>query len=372
MRLARKTVFLILAVILAASLVAAQAPLSKRVVAYNIDAKYDAKTHSLDGVETLTYHNFTGQALDRFPFHLYLNGFQKRSTFNEEQRLRAEGFRAGFSGVTDKQTGSDEVKKFEVISMSDGKGHTLTFPEPQDLTSKMNFIRPDDGNVNDKTVFEVQLPQAIPPDGEVTFRISFHDKFPEVVARTGYKRDFILAGQWFPKIGVWWQGKWNCHQFHQNTEFFADFGVYNVNVTLPENFVFGATGVQVGDKKNGDGTKTMSYHAEDVHDFAWTADPMYKVVDGSYTNSAGLTTKIRILMQPANMDSEPRYMDAVLGTLKKFDDWYGPYPYSTLTVVDPTNGGGQAGGMEYPDVYHGRNNVVHAERIARTGTRNGA
>lgn len=347
MRLARTSLFIILAIILPASFVAAQAPLSKRVVAYNIDAKYDAKNHTLDGVETLTYHNFTGQPLDRFPFHLYLNGFQKRSTFNEEQRLRAEGFRAGFSGFSDKQTGADEVRKFEVISMSDGK-HTLNFPEPQDLTSKMTFIRPDDGNVNDTTVFEVQLPQAIPPDGEVTFRIAFHDKFPQVVARTGYKRDFIVAGQWFPKVGVWWQGKWNCHQFHQNTEFFADFGVYNVNVTLPEKFVFGATGVQVAEKKNGDGTKTMTYHAEDVHDFAWTADPMYKVVDGSYTNSAGLTTKIRILMQPANMDSEPRYMDAVVGTLKKFDEWYGPYPYSTLTVVDPTNGGGQAGGMEYP------------------------
>jgi hypothetical protein len=347
MRLARLSLFLLSALVLVLLPLFGQAPMSKRVVAYNIDARYDAKDHSLDAVETLTYHNYTGQPLDKFPFHLYLNAFQRRSSFNEEQRVRAEGFRAGFSTWDKKHEGSEEVKKFEVISMSDGK-HLLTFPQPQDVTSKMQFIRPDDDNVNDTTVFEVQLPQPIPPDGEVTFRITFHDKFPEVVARTGYKRDFILAGQWFPKVGVWWQGQWNCHQFHQNTEFFADFGVYNVNVTVPENFVFGATGTLVSEKKNGDGTKTMTYHAEDVHDFAWTADPHYKIVEGDYTNSMGLTTHIRILMQPANMDSAPRYLNIAENTLKKFDEWYGPYPYSTLTIVDPPNGGIQAGGMEYP------------------------
>src|SRR5512146_2491805 len=123
MRLARQSLFLFLAIILLASLVAAQAPLSKRVVAYDIDAKYDAKTHSLEAVETLTYHNYTGQPLDKFPFHLYLNAFQRRATFNEEQRLRAEGFRAGFSNWDEKSAGSEDITKFEVISMSDGK-HT--------------------------------------------------------------------------------------------------------------------------------------------------------------------------------------------------------------------------------------------------------
>lgn len=343
----RQPFFLLLIVAMVTSLAAAQAPLSKRVVAYNIDAKYDAANHTLEAVETLTYHNYTGQPLDKFPFHLYLNAFQRRSTFNEEQRTRGEGFRAGFTVWDPKHEGSETVTKFEVLSMSDGK-HTLNFSPTEDLTKTMQFIRPDDGNANDTTVFEVQLPQAIPPDGEVTFRIAFKDKFPEVVARTGYKRDFILAGQWFPKVGVWWHGAWNCHQFHQNTEFFADFGVYDVNVTLPDNFVFGATGKQVSAKKNSDGTKTMTFHAEDVHDFAWTADPHYKIVEAQYKNTAGLTTNIRVLMQPANMSSAPRYLNAVVGAMEDYDHWYGPYPYETLTVVDPPNGGSQAGGMEYP------------------------
>ncbi len=324
----------------------AQAPLSQRVVQYDIDAKYDAKAHSLDAVETLTWHNFTGKPQDKFPFHLYLNAFQPHSTFNRESRRRG-GFREGMGGAGIRGEGSITVKQFDVVSMGDGKSK-LVFPTPQNVTDKMKFVSPDDGNPNDKTVVEVPLPQPIPPGGEVTFRIAFHDQFPEVVARTGYHDAFILAGQWFPKVGVWWRGAWNCHQFHENSEFFADFGVFNVNVTLPQNFVDGATGMKVGEKKSNDGTKTVSYHAEDVHDFAWTADPKYQVLTDTFTNSAGNKTAVRTLMQPDHMDTAERYRQSTLATLKKFDEWYGHYPYSTLTVVDPASGAMQAGGMEYP------------------------
>ena len=345
MRLIR-LLFCVILLLLPLTVLAQQAPLSQRVVQYDINAKYDAKTHSLDAVETLTWHNFTGKPQDRFPFHLYLNAFQPHSTFNDESRRRG-GFREGMGGEGNKGEGSIKVSRFEVVGMGDGKSN-LVFPAPQNVIEKMVFVSPDDGNPNDKTVAEVQLPQPVPPGGEVTFRIAFHDAFPEVVARTGYKRDFILAGQWFPKVGVWWQGAWNCHQFHENSEFFADFGVFNVKVTLPQNFVDGATGVKTAEQKNSDGTKTVTYHAEDVHDFAWTADPKYQVLTDTFTNSAGNKTAIRILMQPDHMDTAERYRQVTLATLKKFDEWYGHYPYSTLTVVDPASGGGQAGGMEYP------------------------
>ena len=59
-------------------------PLSQRVVAYAIDAKYDPAKHTVEATETLTYHNLTGQPLDTFPFHLYLNGFQPKSTWIHE------------------------------------------------------------------------------------------------------------------------------------------------------------------------------------------------------------------------------------------------------------------------------------------------
>lgn len=321
------------------------APLSDRVVAYEITGNYDAKTHVLDGVETLTYRNLTGQPLDRFPFHLYLNAFQPTSTFMKETNRDKIGSRFSYD-ADPKFHGSNIVTKFEVVGIGDGK-HKLTFPTPQNVTEKMKFIAPDDGNGDDKTVFEVQLPEPVSPGGEVTFRIAFQAKFPEVFARTGYKRDFIMGAQWFPKVGVWWQGKWNCHQFHRNTEFFADFGTFDVTLTLPQNFVAGATGVQTAEKNNGNGTRTLTWHAEDVHDFAWTADPNYKVVEETITTSAG-PVKARLLMQPGHMDSAPRYMQALKGTMQHFDQWYGQYPYPIITVVDPPHGGDRAGGMEYP------------------------
>src|SRR5579871_6265536 len=60
------------------------APLSTRVTAYTIDARLDTDKKTLDATETLTYKNLTGQPLNTFPFHLYLNAFRPESTFTRE------------------------------------------------------------------------------------------------------------------------------------------------------------------------------------------------------------------------------------------------------------------------------------------------
>jgi Peptidase family M1 domain len=309
-------------------------PLSQRVVAYQVDAKYDPGQHTVDGMETLTYHNLTGQPLIRFPFHLYLNAFQPKSTWMHEAHRDGSFRTAQFATWDPKELGSNEVTYFEVVGMGD-------------LTKQMKFISPDDGNPDDKTVFEVQLPQPIAPGEDVQFKIKFRASFPEVVARTGYKRTFLLAGQWFPKVGVWWHGAWNCHQFHAMTEFFADFGTYDVRITLPKNYVIGATGVQTDDRDNGNNTKTVAFHAEDVHDFAWAADPNFKVIESEFNGSVG-PVRIRLLTYTSHKGSWQRYVDAMQGSMQRFDHWYGPYPYAQITVVDPPHGADEAGGMEYP------------------------
>ena len=309
-------------------------PLSTRVVAYNIDAKFDPAKHTITASETLTYRNLTGQPQQTFPFHLYLNAFQPQSTFMTEVRLYGTRGNGPDEGWDPKHLGSITVNKLEV----EGAG---------DLTGKMEFIQPDDHNANDRTVFQVTLPKPIAPGASVQFRIDFHDVMPEVVERTGYKRDFLMAGQWFPKVGVWWKNTWNCHQFHATTEFFADFGTFDVKLTLPQNEVTGAAADLLSSVNNPDGTKTLTYHSEDVHDFSWTASPSFTTVEDEWAGSAG-TVKVHMLMSPGNLSSAPRYMAALKGSLKLFDEWYGPYPYSRITVVDPPHGGSDAGGMEYP------------------------
>ncbi len=307
--------------------------LSTWIVAYDIDAKLDPVKHQIDATETLTYLNLTGQPQQTFPFHMYLNAFQPQSTFMTEVH------RSGTRGSGPDQAwdplhfGSITVNKLE----ADGA----------DLTSKMEFIHPDDDNTADKTVFQVTLPQPVAPGATAKFTIAFHDVLPEVVERTGYKHDFDMVGQWFPKVGVWWKNQWNCHQFHASTEFFADFGTFDVKITVPKNEVVGAGGDLVSSTDNPDGTKTLAYHSEDVHDFSWAASPSFQEVNDTWTGSAG-TVKIRILMSPGNMATAPRYMQVTKGSLEMFDKWYGPYPYDRLTVIDPPHGGSDAGGMEYP------------------------
>ena len=307
-------------------------PLSQRVVHYEIDAKYDARSHSLDATETLTYHNLTGQAQDTFPFHLYLNAFQPSSTWVREGKR--EGTRGqNFEKWDPKSYGAEEIKQFEVIDQGD-------------FTSQLQFVHPDDDNKDDKTVVQVHLPKPIPPDGYVQFKIRWHDQFPQTLERTGWDRDGLVAGQWFPKVGVWWHGAWNCHQFHAYTEFFADFGVYDVKITVPQNEVVGASGIEVNNVNNPDGTKTLTYHGDDIHDFAWTADPHYKDLYDTFQSSMG-PVKIRVMMQPSHWGQAERHARITKETMDRFDRFYGPYPYKTLTVVDPEPGS-QSFGMEYP------------------------
>lgn len=314
-------------------------PLSTRIVAYTIDARLNPANKTLDATETLTYRNLTGQPQQTFPFHLYLNAFQPQSTFMTEVRRGGTRGTGPESGWDPKHYGAIEIRSFTV----DGMG---------DLTKQLQFAQPDDHNPNDHTVTQVTLPKPVAPNASVTFRIAFHDQLPEVVERTGYKRDFFMVGQWFPKVGVWWHGAWNCHQFHATSEFFADFGTFDVKITVPRNYLTGAAGDLVSQEDNADGSKTLRYQSEDVHDFSWTASPEFTDVEDAWDGDAG-TVKIHLLMSPGHVKYARRYIDCVKGTLAMFQRWYGVYPYDRITVVDPPEGGNDAGGMEYPTLITG-------------------
>jgi hypothetical protein len=319
-------------------------PLSTRVVAYTIDARLDTDNKSLDATETITYKNLTGQSLTTIPFHLYLNAFRPESTFTRETHFNG--------GVRDSEPeNSYPPEKLGSITIShieaDGYG---------DLTSAMRFIAPDDGNAEDHTVTEITLPHPLAPNDSITFRLAFHDQFPLSVARNGYKRDFIMGGQWYPKPGVFWHGAWNCHQYHATTEFFSDFATFNVTLTLPRRYIVGASGVPTGELINpvvpGQAeTKTLSFYAQDIGDFAWAASPNFTVTDGNYLSSLG-PVKVHVLALAAHPTAGPRYLDMTQKSLAFFEQHYGPYPYKIITVIDPEPDS-EIGGMEYPTLVTG-------------------
>ena len=314
-------------------------PLSTRVVAYQIDAHLDTARKSLDATETLTYKNLTGQTLTSIPFHLYLNAFRPESSFTGETHFTG--------GIRDNEKDNDyPPEKIGGITIShidaDGYG---------DLTSAMHFIAPDDGNANDHTVTRIDLPHPLAPGDSITFHLAFHDQFPLSIARNGWKRDFIMGGQWYPKPGVFWHGAWNCHQYHSTTEFFSDFATFTVSLTLPKRYVVGASGVPIGELNNSDGTKTLTFYGEDIGDFAWAVSPHFQVTDGTYVSSMG-PVKIHVLALAAHPHAGGRYLNIIQKTLAEFDRRYGPYPYKIITVIDPEPGS-EIGGMEYPTLFTG-------------------
>ena len=324
-------------------------PLSPRIANYNIDVKLNTKTRTLNGQEVLIWYNKTGQPIHELQFHLYMNAFRNtESTFIKESGGVSRGNKIDKDGW-----GYSEVESFKVHYGKDLK-NSIQYLRPSDapktlesgidLTEKMAFIQPDDGNKNDKTVFRVPLPKAVAPGDFVVVNMDFNAKLPSPpFARTGAKKEYFFVGQWFPKIGVYTKKGWNTHQFHSNSEFFADFGVYNVHITVPEKNIVGATGLPVSVTKNGDGSATHFYHAEDVHDFAWTTSPDFVEFKGKAQD-----VDVRVLMQPDHAIQGERHLKAAIASVEEFQNRYGDYPFPNLTVVDPRRGAMGSGGMEYP------------------------
>lgn len=330
--------------------------LAARVASYSISVTLNPEDHTLSASETLNWRNATAHPTTELQFHLYLNGFKnERTTFMKESRgvSRSNRFRDGGWGYID------------ILSMK--------LPDGSDLLRSAEFIRPDDGNPDDETVLRVPLPQPVPPGGTIAVDIEFIARLPRVFARTGYKNDFHFVAQWFPKVGVLTDAGWNCHQFHSHSEFFADFGGYDVGITVPAGYVVGATGAQQGEPVPAkDGSLTYRFVQNDVHDFAWTADPDYvkEVRWFRYAEQRDIIEEDRVaraldlpagsdqlhlpdvevtlLIHPEHRSQVERHFTAVFHALRYFGYWYGPYPYRTLTVVDPAWGARGAGGMEYP------------------------
>ncbi len=143
---------------------------------------------------------------------------------------------------------------------------------------------------------------------------------------------------------------------------------------MPSRFVVGATGKRVSETR-GPEKSTYRYVQENVHDFAWTADPRFLVTEFTFDPArdvpAGWTARaarelgmteaelalkpvaVRVLLQPGHERALERYVRSTKESLSFFGLWYGAYPYETLTIVDPPDDGTGSGGMEYPTFFTG-------------------
>jgi hypothetical protein len=306
--------------------------LSPRSANYEIDVRLDHATRMLTGRETIRWRNLSSSPATQLQFHLYWNAWRDlESTFMRERRLAA-----GFTPPRPDAWGSVEVKRIGVAGM--------------DLTAQQRFLAPDDGNAADRTVMAVPLPVAVQSNQEIEIEVEWTANIPRPFARTGYVGNFYFIAQWFPKLGVLENNGWNTHQFHAATEFYSDYGVYDVRMTVPAGFVVGASGQQMTRAVNRDGTETYRYVGEDIHDFAWTTSPDYLQSERMFEHPSLPPVRMRLLLQPEHAGQESRHFDATAAALKYYGEFFGAYPYPYITIVDPAYQSG-AGGMEYPTLF---------------------
>ena len=312
---------------------------SPRNASYDIDVRLDHAARTLSGRETIRWRNISNRPTRELQFHLYWNAWRGlNSTWLRERRLAAT-----FRPPRPDAWGSSDVS---AIRVKQPDGAWL------DLTSNQRFVAPDDGNGADRTVMTVALPREVAPYETVEIAIDWRAKIPRTFARTGYVGDYYFVAQWFPKIGVLEDSGWNTHQFHSSTEFYADYGAYDVRITAPRGFVVGASGFEAQRQDNADGTTTHRYRADDIHDFAWTASPRFLDVRRTFEHSTLPRTEMRLLLQPEHAGQEDRHFAAAAATLRYYGEWFGAYPYGYLTIVDPAFQSG-TGGMEYPTLITG-------------------
>jgi hypothetical protein len=214
----------------------------------------------------------------------------------------------------------------------------------------MTYISPDDSNPHDRTVAEITLPRAVAPGASIAVSADFLSRLPRVSVRTGWKDAFFLVGQWFPKIGVFTDGGWKCAQFHANSEFFADFGDYDVSLDVPAVYrgKVAATGALVEERPASEGRALLRFRQESVHDFVWAADPNFLLFEETLREPGANDVVIRLFLQPEHLAQKERHLRAARAALTGLTRLLGPYPYGTLTVVDPPWGARGANGMEYP------------------------
>ncbi|MDG1099732.1 MAG: M1 family metallopeptidase [Saprospiraceae bacterium] len=309
---------------------------SLKIANYDIEVHLDHKGKSASCIQKLNWKNTSPDTLRELRFYMYMNAFKDlKSTYLKNTRKM---FGQDLNNRTEKEWGH-----IEVTQAVDRNGN--------DLVQNQEYIQPNDGNALDKTVLSIPLEMPLLPGEVIELDMNFDVKLPRTIVRSGYgPRDFFLFVHWFPQVCVYepkvdgnWG--WNSHQFMPGTEFFSDFGDYNVEIYASDHLVIGGSGCKTfsGKVLGTIGEQLVRFQAHDLIDFGWVAYPEYE----TYTSTYG-DTDIEILMVPEHCAFADRYLKAIEQSLEYLEKHVGKYPYPKITVVDPPTHTLNSGFMEYP------------------------
>lgn len=304
-------------------------------VEYEMDIDFDVNKHQFKGKQRLKYFNNSPDELNRVFYHLFFNAFQPNSMMH----IRTETIRDGDGRVKGRigNLKENEIGYHKVTSLTmDGK------------PCKYEVVG---------TVLEVELPETIAPRSSAVFEMEFNSQVPLQIRRSGRDNAEGIAysmTQWYPKMAEYDYQGWHADPY-VGREWYGVWGDFEVNITIDRKFIIGASGIlqnptEIGHGYEPKGTAvrpskgdkfTWQWKAENVHDFAWAADPDY--THTSLEREDGLV--LHFLYQENDVTKEnweilPGVMD------KAFDyinEHFGQYPYKSYAFIQ-----GGDGGMEYP------------------------
>ncbi len=342
-----KQSFLFLAVLAAFPAIAQ--PKWQQRVDTKIEVSLDDKKHFLHATEEFTYTNNSPDTLKFIYLHLWPNAYLNDHTPFAKQQDRNGN--TNFYYAKPKDRGFIDSLKF----MVDGK--YTEFAQTQD--------EPD--------IARIDLETPLYPGKRIVVSTPFRVKVPKVFSRMGHSGQAYYISQWFPKPAVYDTKGWHPISYLDQGEFYSEYGSYDVAITLPANYVVMATGNCLDetennwlDKKSKDSlpsdtlykkstpystpeTKTIHFHEDNVHDFAWFADKRWivrKDTAVSPGNNLVVTTYTAFLPQYQKLWKHGN--DNLKETIHCYGSWVGPYQYKTIKAVLGDMKAG--GGMEYPTV----------------------
>lgn len=338
-------------------------------IQYFIDAELDPMQRIVFGKQKIVYTNNSPDTLRVIYLNLYVNAFRKNSLM-ETYQIERNKFEGGslISVLNDRYLGYNKVKNIR--------------------DEDQNFL---DFEIDD-TILKFVPNNPILPGTTSAFTLDFELKVPWLLRRMGWRNregiEFSMA-QWYPKLCVYDQKGWHLN-YYLGREFYGEFSTFDVSITLPENYVVGASGqlMNAADidsmmKKDPDQTqpdrlfatkdtsalpdssvneelesvlaefskimkekppivkqRTWLYRAENVHDFAWCADPDYL-----YEKVEHEGVRIHLLYQPDVSEKWKEMKTWTVQILEYMNTHVGRYPYKDFTIAQ-----GGDGGMEYPNI----------------------
>ncbi len=326
-----------------------------------IEVTLDDKNHFLNGVEEIEYINNSKDNLTYIILHIWPNAYRDNGSALATQLDENGEIAFHFADAIDR--GYIDSLNFQI----DGKKVSYTYYEEQ------------------QDIIKIELPEALLPSKSVLIKTPFRVKIPKgIYSRLGHIGESYQITQWFPKPAVYDTAGWHPIPYLSQGEFFSEYGNYDVKITLPKNYVVGATGDLVNGEneiafldgivaktekmiadnsfpRNKAGrpimtfpessleTKTLHYHQENVHDFAWFADKRYNVLKGEVElphSKRKVTTWAMFTNNEAGLWSKS--IEYLNDATYYYSLWTGDYPYNHVTAVDGSISAG--GGMEYPNV----------------------